>query len=115
MIKAAMRPSGVTAFVARLQSVDPGCSIQAHAGAGVVIARFNDQAAGDFSKALIRELQPSARAADGSVVVLSYPDGAELTRAVVWGPASPSAPIMRAVKRQFDPKGLLNPGRFVYD
>jgi glycolate oxidase FAD binding subunit len=31
----------------------------------------------------------------------------------VWGAASPSFRLMREIKRQFDPQGLLNPGRFV--
>jgi len=31
----------------------------------------------------------------------------------VWGPPPPSLALMRAIKRQLDPQGLLNPGRFV--
>ena len=31
----------------------------------------------------------------------------------VWGPAVPSLKLMRDIKHQFDPRGLLNPGRFV--
>jgi glycolate oxidase FAD binding subunit len=31
----------------------------------------------------------------------------------VWGPAPPTLSLMREIKRQFDPEGLLNPGRFV--
>jgi glycolate oxidase FAD binding subunit len=31
----------------------------------------------------------------------------------VWGPVPPSFSIMREIKRQFDPAGLLNPGRFL--
>lgn len=30
-----------------------------------------------------------------------------------WGDPPPSFPLMRALKAQFDPKGLCNPGRFV--
>lgn len=50
---------------------------------------------------------PPARA---SVVVLYGP--AEVTEAVdLFGPL-PSVPVMRAIKRQFDPAGILSPGRF---
>jgi glycolate oxidase FAD binding subunit len=31
----------------------------------------------------------------------------------VWGPPPPSFPLMRALKEQFDPHALCNPGRFV--
>ncbi len=31
----------------------------------------------------------------------------------VWGYEAPALEIMRRIKREFDPKGLLNPGRFV--
>jgi glycolate oxidase FAD binding subunit len=31
----------------------------------------------------------------------------------VWGPAPPAQPIMKEIKRRFDPQGLLNPGRFI--
>jgi len=31
----------------------------------------------------------------------------------VWGTPPSTLPLMRETKRQFDPKGLLNPGRFV--
>jgi glycolate oxidase FAD binding subunit len=31
----------------------------------------------------------------------------------VWGPPPASLNLMREIKRRFDPKNLLNPGRFV--
>ena len=31
----------------------------------------------------------------------------------VWGPSPSGMKIMRQIKRQFDPKGVLNPGRFI--
>lgn len=31
----------------------------------------------------------------------------------VWGPPPPTLALMRKIKNQFDPKGLLNPGRFI--
>jgi glycolate oxidase FAD binding subunit len=50
--------------------------------------------------------------AEGSVVVQAGPARlrAELD---VWGPVGSSLELMRRVKHQFDPGGVLNPGRFV--
>jgi FAD/FMN-containing dehydrogenase len=33
----------------------------------------------------------------------------------VWGGTGAANAWMAQVKRQFDPKNMLNPGRFVYD
>jgi glycolate oxidase FAD binding subunit len=38
----------------------------------------------------------------------------ELKRQIdVWGPTRGDFPLMQALKAQFDPEGVLNPGRFV--
>ena len=67
----------------------------------------NDLAAQWFAK-LIAE----ARAHRGHAIMLAAPT--HLKRGIdVWGPAPPTLSLMREIKRQFDPKGLLNPGRFV--
>ena len=31
----------------------------------------------------------------------------------IWGPAGPGARLMHNIKREFDPQGILNPGRYV--
>ena len=50
--------------------------------------------------------------AKGHAVVFAAP--AELKQGVeVWGPAPTTISLQREIKRQFDPKGLLNPGRFL--
>jgi glycolate oxidase FAD binding subunit len=47
----------------------------------------------------------------GSLVVTHQPNGA--ARLDAWGNPGDALPLMRALKQQFDPKGTLNPGRFV--
>jgi glycolate oxidase FAD binding subunit len=56
------------------------------------------------------ELIEVARQQHGHAVVFAAP--AELKQGVeVWGPSPTTISLQREIKRQFDPKGLLNPGR----
>ena len=71
-------------------------------------------AAAPTPTALQRFLELAARAHDrrGHAIIFSAP--AELKRGVeVWGESPPTLSLMRGVKHQFDPKELLNPGRFL--
>jgi glycolate oxidase FAD binding subunit len=113
VIKASMLPSQTTRFVELVLEIDPQASIQAHAGNGNVIARFAKFETADVSRVLIGRLQPAAKRSGGNAVVLST-TMAGLTQQAVWGGASAATGWMEKVKRQFDPKNLLNPGRFVY-
>jgi glycolate oxidase FAD binding subunit len=113
VLKASLLPSRVAKYVALLLEIDPQVSIQAHAGNGIVIARFGAFDTSDVSRVLIGRLQPAAVLAGGHAVILSS-TLAGLTRQAVWGGADADVAWMQRVKSQFDPKGLLNPGRFVY-
>lgn len=113
VLKANLLPHAVVEFCGLLLEIDPKCSIQSHAGNGIVYARFSEVPAGGISRTLIGRLQPAAMRLGGNLTVLSTTAG-EITRQAVWGGASDAAPLMEAVKKQFDPRGLLNPGRFVY-
>jgi hypothetical protein len=99
--------------VASAREIDPRVSLQAHAGNGAVILRFPEFPKGGLSRTLIARLQPAAAAGKGHVVILSNPSGAETTHQSVWGGQAPFW-LMGEVKKKFDPKGILNPGRFVY-
>jgi glycolate oxidase FAD binding subunit len=113
VIKASVPPSRSIDFVRHVLAIDSQASIQAHAGNGIVVARFSKFESADVTRALIGRLQPAASVVGGHVVVLSSTLGG-LTRQAVWGGVGADTPWMGKVKRQFDPKGLLNPGRFVY-
>ena len=114
VLKASLVPSGVTRFVAAVRKIDPNLSFQAHAGNGVVILKFSEFPAGGLSRMLIGNLQPLAAAAGGNVQVLSNPSRQDLTHQSVWGGLDAPFALMTAVKQQFDPHDILNPGRFVY-
>ncbi len=65
----------------------------------------------DHLHSALRELRADLERNSGSLVVLHRPAGIGPLDA--WGNAGDALPLMRAVKRQFDPKSTLNPGRFV--
>jgi glycolate oxidase FAD binding subunit len=81
----------------------------AHAGAGTIWLTVADAAS---APAWIARLAPIAAERHGHVVLASAPP--EVKRKLdVWGPPPPTLSLMKDLKRQFDPNGLLNPGRFV--
>lgn len=114
VLKASLVPSGVTPFVEALRRLDPQASVQSHAGNGIVIARLSAFPKEGLSRALVGNLQPAAAAQHGSLMVLSNPSGNEMTHQSAWGGLDAPFTLMSAVKQKFDPKNILNPGRFVY-
>jgi glycolate oxidase FAD binding subunit len=62
--------------------------------------------------ALVERLRARVGSLGGSVVALRVPDPMR-GRIDVWGPDPGALPLMREIKRRFDPRRILNPGRFV--
>jgi glycolate oxidase FAD binding subunit len=60
---------------------------------------------------ILKTLRASLERAGGSLVIAHRPRAMPPLDA--WGEPGDALPLMRAVKQQFDPKGTLNPGRFV--
>jgi glycolate oxidase FAD binding subunit len=58
-----------------------------------------------------RDLRAQLEGSGGSLVIAHRPAGR--TDIDAWGNAGDAVGLMRAVKGQFDPRGTLNPGRFV--
>ncbi|MGE5619245.1 MAG: FAD-binding oxidoreductase [Sphingomonadaceae bacterium] len=59
----------------------------------------------------VSRFRREAVAAGGALVVENWPRSVEGVD--VWGSPGGPIPLMRAIKSQFDPHGILNPGRFV--
>lgn len=114
VLKATVMPSSVVRFIQQVLNIDRQASIQAHAGNGVVLIRLGGLKTADLAGTLVKTLQPAATAAGGNIVVYAAPEECGLTRQSQWGAAGPDAGLMRSVKEQFDPHGILNPGRFVF-
>jgi glycolate oxidase FAD binding subunit len=92
--------------LAALSRFLPSASVRAQVGSGVVLAGIGP---GDLDP--LRSLRSAIAELDGQVVVASAPD--DVKRDVdVWGPVRGVA-VMQRIKDQFDPDGLMCPGRFV--
>jgi glycolate oxidase FAD binding subunit len=61
---------------------------------------------------LIDRLRTRVGSVGRSVLALQVPDALR-GRIDVWGPDPDALPLMREIKRRFDPGRILNPGRFV--
>jgi glycolate oxidase FAD binding subunit len=61
---------------------------------------------------MLRALRTSMENRRGSLSILSCPSEVK-SKMDVWGNAGDALPLMRSIKAQFDPKGILNPGRFI--
>jgi len=111
VVKLAVLPSATIALVEMLRRRMPECSLQTHAGNGIIRLRVEVEP-GEVASLLKDRLRPSVEEAGGQMVVMSSPRGTELGREAVWGPPGDGLTVMQAIKDRFDPKGILNPGRF---
>jgi glycolate oxidase FAD binding subunit len=102
----------MTEIGARLQAQT---ALFCHAGTYILYGRYEWPAGACRQSPLLREIIEFRRYAvsvGGHLVVEKiqpeWKEGFD-----VWGYEAPAVELMRRIKKQFDPKGLLNPGRFV--
>jgi glycolate oxidase FAD binding subunit len=111
VLKVSLIPSEICAVLSELQQWAEGIDCEAVAqatGLMTIVLRSTTEAA----IALIECLRGRLRTCDGSVIALQIPDALR-NKLDVWGCVAGSLPLMREVKRRFDPNRILNPGRFV--
>lgn len=83
----------------------------AHAGSGIAYIRLSD-ADPEKAPAALSRLRERAVAFGGSLVVYGAP--ITVKRQIdVWGRSGGDVELMRALRARMDPKGVLNPGRFI--
>jgi glycolate oxidase FAD binding subunit len=100
--KGTMLPAEVARFVERVRGLGGESVTQ---GTGLMIASFPASAAEGLLQ-LRREMEE----ASGSLMILVQPAEKKID---CWGMLPDSFPLMREIKRRFDPEGILNPGRFI--
>ena len=105
-------PARLVETLGAVQAVLPDAAVAGSAGLGALRALVTHTDAAALARALER-LRATLGDIDGAVVV------ERASRALregldPWGEvAAPALAVMRALKTEFDPRGVLNPGRFV--
>jgi glycolate oxidase FAD binding subunit len=116
-VKIAVPISRTSGFVAKAEELGRRQgwrgAIAAHAGSGVIrVAYAIGAGAPEPVRDSIEALRREAESAEGSLVVESAP--VALKRHLeAWGKPGEALSVMRRMKAEFDPSGLLNPGRFL--
>jgi glycolate oxidase FAD binding subunit len=117
VLKASMMPSDICSVAAELQqiSADAGINLALVVQAcGLATISLTSALGSDANAliALINHLRARLRTSGGSAVLLRAPDVLR-GRIDPWDCQSDALPLMREIKRRFDPKRVLSPGRFV--
>jgi glycolate oxidase FAD binding subunit len=94
-----------------------GLGVVSEAGSGIVRYHLAGAAASPerFQQGVaeaVRRLRAFAQEAEGNLVVLKAPPEVK-SRVDVWGLPAKALPLMQRPKAEFDPRRILNPGRFV--
>ena len=109
--QANIRPSRCVAFIERATRLN--VAVQAHAANGIVIGQLPESVATvDETTTILNELRHVARSGGGNLHVL-HCDPEWQSLLPMCGEPEPSWPLMRQLKKNLDPLGLLNPGLFV--
>jgi glycolate oxidase FAD binding subunit len=104
-------PARIADAMESLASISPGkvrCSAVVQA-IGIGCVRLEGEST--LLASTLKSFRAVLEAAGGSLVIAHRPSSMPPLDA--WGVPGDALPLMRAVKQQLDPKGTLNPGRFV--
>ena len=112
-VEVTVLPSKTVAGVKRLQEIEPKVSLHCRAGNGVLVAQFSCEP--DRTADRVKEIRAAAVELGGHAIVAAFPLESTLDQQAIWGPAGPEMRVMQRIKQQFDPEGILNPGRFIFE
>lgn len=112
-------PSQVSAMTEGLEKLrkelNAKLRLKAHAGSGVIRGYLAFEESGSATSKFVQQLQnlrTELKPSRGTLIVESAP--ASLKAAIdVWGYDFKDRALMQQIRQQYDPRGILNPGRFV--
>lgn len=116
--KAALLPSQVPTLSEQIETTGRELGLEplvlSHLTAGIVYSAWplpQDEGP-QRALELVTTLRRAVAGLDGSLVVEACPLALK-ERIDVWGEPAADFPLMRQIKEQFDPQGILSPGRFL--
>jgi glycolate oxidase FAD binding subunit len=114
--KTSVLPSRAPELIEHIEAIGREASrpprIACHLTAGIVYSAWPAGDDPDADLRLVTSLRQTVASLGGTTVVEAAPAGLK-ERLDVWGEPGTDFPLMRSLKEQFDPQGILNPGRFL--
>ena len=114
--KASVLPSRAAEMIERIEGIGQEASrpprIACHLAAGVVYSAWPSSDDPDADLRLATSLRQAAASLGGTLVLEAAPPALK-ERLDVWGEPGTDFALMRRLKEQFDPQGILSPGRFL--
>jgi glycolate oxidase FAD binding subunit len=112
-------PNQVSTMAGRLETLrkelNAELRLKAHAGSGVIRGYLAFEESASTTTQFVRQLQnlrAELKPSRGTVIVESAPASLK-AGIVVWGYDFKDRALMQQIRQQYDPRGILNPGRFV--
>jgi glycolate oxidase FAD binding subunit len=116
VLRATLPIAGSEEFLSFAQQVAEGEEVKiasfAQVGLGIVHLGLWGVKLGTAASRLVTNTRKAAASLGGALVVEQYPNGFK-AEPDVWGPRGDHWEAMRRLKAEWDPKGVLSPGRFV--
>jgi glycolate oxidase FAD binding subunit len=111
LIRAGARPSALVDVLEALERYAPGgaARIVGYGGMGLAYTRWPLEGAAIGTIAALRD----ALAAVGGYAVVEDAPAGLLSSVDIWGAPPATLPLMRSLKARWDPRGILNPSRYV--
>jgi glycolate oxidase FAD binding subunit len=106
----------VKSVEAAFSGAGPDYTIQAHAGSGICLANLlvdkKDSEEMERTVITVNSLLGRCRSVGGNMVIERSPAGVK-EKLKIWGEPGSDFVVMKRVKDQIDPSGIMSPGRFM--